>query len=105
MKNNKLDCNSLDNKNHSNVLNNSAINKNLSSIYGCCEICRYDNKNYFLTIVEDFSRSTWTYLIKTKVMAYECFLSFINMVKFFLLVSSVMVESSPSQNSEIFLII
>ncbi|KAL0395161.1 UNVERIFIED_CONTAM: Retrovirus-related Pol polyprotein from transposon RE2 [Sesamum latifolium] len=40
-------------------------------VSGCC---------YFLTIVDHFSRNTWTYLLKHKSQAVNCITSFIQMV-------------------------
>ncbi|MFS7948515.1 putative RNA-directed DNA polymerase [Helianthus anomalus] len=37
--------------------------------------------NYFLTIVDDFSRAVWVYLIKRKSQASDCLINFCNLVK------------------------
>lgn len=41
----------------------------------------YDDFRYFLTIVDDFSKATWTYLLKTKINAFSILKSFLAMVQ------------------------
>ena len=41
----------------------------------------YNGKSYFLTIVDDFSRSTWTHLLSTKGNSFNVLKGFIEMVK------------------------
>ncbi|GKE17606.1 ribonuclease H-like domain-containing protein, partial [Tanacetum coccineum] len=35
---------------------------------------------YFLTIVDDYSRAVWTYLLKTKDEVFDCFVNFIKLI-------------------------
>lgn len=37
--------------------------------------------NFFFTIVDDFSRTTWVYLLRTKSEVKNCLLSFYNLVE------------------------
>lgn len=41
----------------------------------------YDDSRYFLTIVDDYSRCTWIYLLKAKSDTRVCLESFSNMVE------------------------
>lgn len=41
----------------------------------------HDGFSYFLTIVDDFSRGTWTYLLSTKSNAFTTLKSFLTMVE------------------------
>ena len=36
---------------------------------------------YFLTIVDDFTRSVWVYLIKSKDEVFDCIVIFYNLIK------------------------
>ncbi|KAL4334975.1 hypothetical protein GQ457_07G002860 [Hibiscus cannabinus] len=42
---------------------------------------KYDSHRYFLTLVDDYSRSTWTYLLKHKYDVATLIPSFIDMIK------------------------
>lgn len=35
-------------------------------LWGPCSVMAYDGSKYFLTIVEDLSQCTWTYMLKRK---------------------------------------
>ncbi|KAL4323895.1 hypothetical protein GQ457_11G003570 [Hibiscus cannabinus] len=50
-------------------------------IWGPYRTQTYDNFRYFLTIVDDYSRSTWTYLLKQKSDVISIIPSFIAMIK------------------------
>lgn len=41
----------------------------------------HDGFKYFLTIVDDYSRGTWTYLVSTKSNAFTVLQSFISVVE------------------------
>ena len=41
----------------------------------------YNGFKYFLTIVDDYSRATWTYLLSTKINAFSMLKQFIFMVQ------------------------
>lgn len=40
-----------------------------------------NDRKYFLTIVDDFSRATWSFLIPTKDQVYSIFTHFLVLVK------------------------
>ena len=46
-------------------------------IWGPYSTTAYDGSKYFLTIIDDFSRSTWLYLLKNKSESRKCIESFI----------------------------
>ncbi|KAL4379256.1 hypothetical protein GQ457_02G035690 [Hibiscus cannabinus] len=50
-------------------------------VWGPYKSPTYDNHCYFLTLVDDFSRSTWTYLLKHKSDVISIVPSYISMVK------------------------
>lgn len=50
-------------------------------IWGNFSITLHDVFIYFLTIVEDLSRVTWTILLKTRSMTLECIKNFIIRIK------------------------
>lgn len=50
-------------------------------VLGPYKINTFDGFKYFLTIVDDFSRATWTYLLRSKYEVYNCFMSFNNLVE------------------------
>jgi len=52
-------------------------------VWGKFPINSHDGYSFFLTIVEDLSRTTWIFLIKTKNMVLECIKNFIIKVKNF----------------------
>ncbi|GJX13618.1 ribonuclease H-like domain-containing protein [Tanacetum coccineum] len=39
-----------------------------------------DGYKYFLTVVDDFSKAVWVYLLKTKVDVYDCIKGFLNLI-------------------------
>ena len=41
----------------------------------------YDNYKYFITLVDDYSRATWTYLLSTKSNAIQVLQTFVNMIE------------------------
>ncbi|KAK1439791.1 hypothetical protein QVD17_05611 [Tagetes erecta] len=50
-------------------------------IWGGYRISSFTKANYFLTIVDDFSRAVWTFLLKHKSEASQCLKSFHKMVE------------------------
>lgn len=50
-------------------------------IWGGYRMPSYTNGNYFLTIVDDYSRAVWVFLIKHKNDASKCLIDFHKMVK------------------------
>ncbi|KAL4291591.1 hypothetical protein GQ457_14G021780 [Hibiscus cannabinus] len=50
-------------------------------IWGPFKTATYNNQRFFLTLVDDFTRTTWTYLMKHKFDALVIVPSFISMVK------------------------
>ena len=51
------------------------------NIWGPCHVPTHDGMQYFLTIVDDCSRFTWTYLLKHKSEASGALIRFITLVK------------------------
>ncbi|KAL4302210.1 hypothetical protein GQ457_10G003950 [Hibiscus cannabinus] len=49
--------------------------------WGPYKSATYDNHHFFLTLVDDYTRTTWTYLMKHKSDATKIVLAFVNMVK------------------------
>ncbi|GJZ58577.1 ribonuclease H-like domain-containing protein [Tanacetum coccineum] len=63
----------------------SHISKHLGELvhldfWGPYRVPSREGFKYFLTIVDDYSRAVWVYLIKTKDEVFDVFLSFINFV-------------------------
>ena len=50
-------------------------------IWGPYHTPTHDNYKYFITIVDDFSRSTWTHLLSTKSNALQVLKNFVNMIE------------------------
>ncbi|GKC90760.1 cysteine-rich receptor-like protein kinase 8 [Tanacetum coccineum] len=50
-------------------------------IWGPYRVATYDKFKYFLTIVDDYSRATWTYLMVSKSDAFSMLNSFVKFVK------------------------
>jgi len=50
-------------------------------IWGPLAITSVDGHRYFLTIVDDFLRHTWIFLLKTKSEVHCCIKSFITLVE------------------------
>jgi len=50
-------------------------------LWGPYHVSTYDNYKYFLTLVDDYSRSTWTHLLSTKSNALHVLKAFIHMVE------------------------
>ncbi|KAL4558053.1 hypothetical protein LXL04_036249 [Taraxacum kok-saghyz] len=50
-------------------------------VWGPYRTATYKGFKYFLTIVDDYTRSCWIYLLKTKSEVYENFLKFSNLLK------------------------
>ncbi|GKB40653.1 putative RNA-directed DNA polymerase [Tanacetum coccineum] len=49
-------------------------------VWGPYKVVSREGFRYFLTVVDDFSRSVWVYLLKTKDEVFEMFVSFYNLV-------------------------
>ena len=49
-------------------------------VWGPYSICTYDGFRFFLTIVDDATRSTWVYLMKAKSNVKQLLISFYNMI-------------------------
>lgn len=49
-------------------------------IWGPCYVLAYDGSRYFLTLIDDFSRTTWICLLHTKFETRTCIKSFYNMI-------------------------
>lgn len=50
-------------------------------LWGPCSITAYNGSRYFLIIVEDLSRCTWTYMLKNKSKTKACIQSFTALVE------------------------
>lgn len=50
-------------------------------LWGPCSVPAYDGSKYFLTIVDDFTRSTWLYLLPNKAATRTHIESFANMIE------------------------
>ena len=48
---------------------------------GPYHVSTYDNDKYFITLVDDYSRSTWTHLLSTKINALQVLKNIIAMVE------------------------
>lgn len=55
----------------------------------------YDGSKYFLTIVEDLSQCTWTYMLKRKSDAQSCLKTFVALVK---TQFAIKIKTIPSDN-------
>ncbi|GKB84192.1 putative RNA-directed DNA polymerase [Tanacetum coccineum] len=49
-------------------------------LWGPYRVTSREGYKYFLTIVDDFSRVVWVYLVKTKNEVFDVFVSFINLI-------------------------
>ncbi|GJR57250.1 putative RNA-directed DNA polymerase [Tanacetum coccineum] len=49
-------------------------------LWGPYKVSRKEGYRYFLTIVYDFSRAVWTFLIKSKTEVYENIVSFVSLI-------------------------
>nr|GEY38201.1 putative Gag-polypeptide of LTR copia-type [Tanacetum cinerariifolium] len=50
-------------------------------LWGPYKVTSREGYKYFLTIVDDFSRAVWVYLIKSKDETFDVFMSFINLIQ------------------------
>ncbi|XP_076910198.1 uncharacterized protein LOC143567756 [Bidens hawaiensis] len=65
---------------HSHRSSNSIFDLIHIDIWGPYHISTYNGFKYFLTIVDDFSRTTWTHLLATKAGAFPVLQGFVEMV-------------------------
>ena len=49
-------------------------------VWGLYSVCTYDGFRFFLTIIDDATRSTWVYLMKAKSDVKQLLISFYNMI-------------------------
>ncbi|GJX77414.1 putative RNA-directed DNA polymerase [Tanacetum coccineum] len=49
-------------------------------LWGPYRVSSREGFKYFLTIVDDYSRAVWTYLLKTKDEVFDCFVNFIKLI-------------------------
>ncbi|GJR51864.1 putative RNA-directed DNA polymerase [Tanacetum coccineum] len=49
-------------------------------VWGPYKVTSRDGYKYFLTIIDDFSKAVWVYLIKTKTKVFDCIESFFKMI-------------------------
>jgi Integrase core domain/GAG-pre-integrase domain len=51
-----------------------------SDVWGPAPVDSYNHFKYFVTFIDDFSRTTWVYLLKGKNEVFSCFKDFLNFV-------------------------
>jgi GAG-pre-integrase domain len=51
-----------------------------SDVCGPAPIDSYNNFMYFVTFIDDYSRTTWIYLLKAKNEVFSCFQEFFNFI-------------------------
>ncbi|GJR34587.1 ribonuclease H-like domain-containing protein [Tanacetum coccineum] len=49
-------------------------------LWGLYRVSSREGFKYFLTIVNDYSKAVWTYLLKTKDEVFDCFVNFIKLI-------------------------
>ncbi|GJY38141.1 putative RNA-directed DNA polymerase [Tanacetum coccineum] len=49
-------------------------------LWGPYRVSSKEGFKYFLTIVDDYSRAVWTYLLKTKDEVFDCFINFVKLI-------------------------
>jgi transposase InsO family protein len=50
-------------------------------VWGSAPIDSYNNFKYFVTFIDDYSRTTWVYLVKAKTEVFSCFQDFFNFIE------------------------
>jgi GAG-pre-integrase domain/Integrase core domain len=67
------------------ILSNSKTSKKFElvhyDVWGPTPLISYNNFRYYVTFIDDFSRTTWVYLLTSKDEVFQCFLEFTNFVK------------------------
>jgi hypothetical protein len=52
-----------------------------SNVWGPAPITSYNNFHYYVTFIDDFSRTTWVYLLTSKDEVFQHFLEFTNFIE------------------------
>jgi Integrase core domain len=52
-----------------------------SNVWGPAPITSYNNFLYYVTFIDDFSRTTWVYLLTSKDEVFQRFLEFTNFIE------------------------
>jgi hypothetical protein len=52
-----------------------------SDVWGPAPICSYNGFKYFVIFIDDFSKATWMYLLKSKEEVFNYFVEFSNYVE------------------------
>jgi Integrase core domain len=52
-----------------------------SDVWGPAPVDSYNHFKYFITFIDDFSRTTWVYLLKGKNKVFSCFKDFLNFIE------------------------
>jgi transposase InsO family protein len=52
-----------------------------SDVWGLAPITSYNHFRYFVTFIDDFSRTTWVYLLSTKDEVFQKILEFLTFVE------------------------
>jgi hypothetical protein len=50
-------------------------------VWGPAPVDSYNHFKYFITFIDDFSRTTWVYLLKGKNKVFLCFKDFLPLLK------------------------
>ena len=76
-------------------------------VWGPYSVSTYDGFKFFLTIVDDASRSTWVYLMKAKSDVKHLLISFYNMIltQFNIGIKAIRLDNALEFSSLIFLVI
>jgi Integrase core domain len=52
-----------------------------SDVWGPVPLILYNRFKYFILFIDDFSRTTWLYLLRSKDKVFDCFVEFTNRIK------------------------
>jgi Integrase core domain len=52
-----------------------------SDVWGPAPITSYNNFGYYVTFIDDFSRTTWIYLLASKDEVFQRFVDFTNFIE------------------------
>jgi Integrase core domain len=60
---------------------NMSFELNHSDVWGPTPVTSYNDFKYIITFINDFTRATWIFLLKTKDEVFDYFLEFLNRVE------------------------
>jgi Integrase core domain len=52
-----------------------------SNVWGPTPLMSYNGFKYFILFIDEFSRTTWLYLLRSKDEVFDCFIEFISGIK------------------------